>query len=411
MALQTPGEAVTQRAAASTDVDYEDFARLCLDPVRVAALGRAAEGSLNADSLSRAMDVRRRVALEAIADLRLAGLIDVDGEVLRDSLRSIAATLPRPESASPAITAGDWSDDEAQVLRTFFTGDRLREIPTQRSKRRLVIERLAQDFEPGVRYEEGAVNEQLRTYHDDYAALRRYLVDEGIMTRAEGVYWRSGGRFPADTAADSPTDGATSDESIERDPTLHTEDPEITLVPTSAMHRAGLLEAADDERITRFMFDRFPYPYTPADADAWIAMCMEEDPPFNFTILIEGVVAGGVGCEPRSDVLGGSGEMGWWLAPAWWGRGIAAIAARRLIEYCFKDLDLHRVQAGVFLPNTASAKVAENAGFVLEGVSRDGYVKNGVLADRLNYGLTRSSLDVVDSPTTSGSPSTASSGP
>lgn len=392
-------------------MDYEDFARLCLDPVRVAALGRAAEGSLNADALSRAMDIRRRDALEAIADLRLAGLIDVDGEVLRDCLLSIAATLPRPESASPAITAGDWSDDEVRVLRTFFTGDRLREIPTQRSKRRLVIERLAQDFEPGIRYDESAVNEQLRTYHDDYAALRRYLVDEGIMTRAEGVYWRSGGRFPPDTAVESPTARATSDEPIERGPTLHTEDPEITLVPTSAAHRTGLLKAADDERITLYMFDRFPYPYTPTDADAWIAMCMKEDPPVNFTILVGGVVAGGVGCEPRSDILGGSAEMGWWLSPDWWGRGIAAIAAKRVIEYCFTDLDLHRVEAGVFLTNTASTKVAEKAGFVLEGIARDGYLKNGVLADRLDYGLTRSSLEATDSTTTSGSPSTPSSGP
>ncbi|MEA2010870.1 MAG: hypothetical protein U9N78_09200, partial [Actinomycetota bacterium] len=101
-------------------MDYGDFARLCLDPVRAAALGRAAEGSLSADALSRALDIRRRDALEAIADLRLAGLIDDDGELLRDGLRSIAATLPRRESASPAITAGDWSDDEVQVLRTFF---------------------------------------------------------------------------------------------------------------------------------------------------------------------------------------------------------------------------------------------------------------------------------------------------
>lgn len=376
-------------------MDYGDFARLCLDPVRAAALGRAAEGSLSADALSRALDIRRRDALEAIADLRLAGLIDDDGELLRDGLRSIAATLPRRESASPAITAGDWSDDEVQVLRTFFSGDRLREIPTQRSKRRLVIERLAQDFEPGVRYDESAVNEQLRTYHDDYAALRRYLVDEGIMTRADGVYWRSGGRFSPDFAFESPAARATSDEPIERGPVLHTEDPEITLVPTSAAHRAGLVEAADDDRIARYLFDRFPHPYTPTDADTWIAMCAAEDPPVNFTILVGGVVAGGVGCEPRSDILGGTAEMGWWLSPDWWGRGIAAIAARRVIEYCFKDLDLHRVEAGVFLDNTASAKVAEKAGFELEGISRDGYLKGDVLFDRLNYGLTRSSLEVA----------------
>ena len=411
MALQTPGGAVTRHVAVSTEMNHEDFARLCLDPVRVAALGRAAEGSLSADALSQAMGIRRRDALEAIADLRLAGVIDSDGALLRDGLRSIAATLPRPEAASPAITAGDWSNDEVLVLQTFFSGDRLKEIPTQRSKRRLVIERLAQDFEPGIRYDERAVNEQLRTYHDDYAALRRYLVDEGIMTRAEGVYWRSGGRFPYDVAGEPSTTHDTSVELIKRDPTLSTEHPDVTLEPTAATHRAGLLEVADDERIARYLFDRFPHPYTPADADTWIDMCMAEDPPVNFTILFDGVVVGGVGCEPHSDILGGSAEMGWWLAPAWWGRGIAAIAARRLIDYCFTDLDLHRVEAGVFLANTASAKVAEKAGFVLEGIASEGYLKGGVLIDRLNYGLTRSSRETAVSPTTSESPSTPSSSP
>jgi hypothetical protein len=57
-----------------------------------------------------------------------------------------------------------------------------------------VLERLALDFEPGVRYPERDVNEVLRRYHEDYAALRRYLVDEGFLSRERGSYWRSGGR-------------------------------------------------------------------------------------------------------------------------------------------------------------------------------------------------------------------------
>ncbi len=41
------------------------------------------------------------------------------------------------------------------------------------------------------------VNFTLQLFYADYATLRRYLVDEEFMTRADGVYWRSGGRFPA----------------------------------------------------------------------------------------------------------------------------------------------------------------------------------------------------------------------
>ena len=57
-----------------------------------------------------------------------------------------------------------------------------------------MLERLAQEFEPGERYSEAAVNLGLGRWHADTAALRRYLVDEGLLTRAEGLYWRSGGR-------------------------------------------------------------------------------------------------------------------------------------------------------------------------------------------------------------------------
>jgi hypothetical protein len=54
--------------------------------------------------------------------------------------------------------------------------------------------RLAGEFEPGLRYDEREVSFRLQMFHEDYAALRRYLVDEGLLTRADGVYWRSGGR-------------------------------------------------------------------------------------------------------------------------------------------------------------------------------------------------------------------------
>jgi hypothetical protein len=52
---------------------------------------------------------------------------------------------------------------------------------------------VARTFEPGHRYPEREVNDVLRSFWPDYAALRRYLVDEGFLDRADGVYWRAGG--------------------------------------------------------------------------------------------------------------------------------------------------------------------------------------------------------------------------
>jgi len=83
-----------------------------------------------------------------------------------------------------------------RVLRSFFDADgRLHTIPSRHAKLLVVLDRLAQEFEPGTTYPEAAVNDVLQRFHPDYAALRRYLVENEFMTREGGWYWRSGGTF------------------------------------------------------------------------------------------------------------------------------------------------------------------------------------------------------------------------
>lgn len=88
------------------------------------------------------------------------------------------------------------------MLARFFSGRRLARIPLARGKRRIVLERLSLDFDPGVVYPEATVNEILSARHPDYASLRRHLVDEGYLDRRDGKYWRSGGRV--DTSTEPP---------------------------------------------------------------------------------------------------------------------------------------------------------------------------------------------------------------
>ena len=175
-----------------------EYLRICLDPVRLAVLGRAAEGDVDVDAIAAAMRVPTRSVAEASGKLIAAGLISRNGRLDRGRLHEIARGLPQIPAAAAEITAGSWSEAEAEILNRFFSDTRLREIPTNRAKRKVVLERLAQEFEPGVRYAEPEVNFTLQLFHPDYAALRRYLVDEGFLTRAEGVYWRTGGRYAAE---------------------------------------------------------------------------------------------------------------------------------------------------------------------------------------------------------------------
>jgi hypothetical protein len=84
--------------------------------------------------------------------------------------------------------------DRDAVLRVFLTPEgALTSIPTKIRKRLVVLDLLSQEFEPGEKYDESQVNNRLRAFHPDVAALRRYLVEEGFLDRAGGLYWRSGG--------------------------------------------------------------------------------------------------------------------------------------------------------------------------------------------------------------------------
>jgi hypothetical protein len=94
-----------------------------------------------------------------------------------------------------AWRSGAADEDEEAVLRAFFRNGRLTEIPAKESKRRVVLERIAVEFEPGIHYDERTVNAIVGRFHTDHAAIGRYLVDEGFLDRDRGEYWRSGGRL------------------------------------------------------------------------------------------------------------------------------------------------------------------------------------------------------------------------
>ena len=84
-------------------------------------------------------------------------------------------------------------DENDRTLENFVdAAGRLTSIPVQRKKRLAVLRWLVEDFQPGRRYEEAEVNQIIGRRHPDFAALRRYLVDEELMQRRRGVYWRTG---------------------------------------------------------------------------------------------------------------------------------------------------------------------------------------------------------------------------
>ena len=87
----------------------------------------------------------------------------------------------------------------------------------------------------------------------------------------------------------------------------------------------------------------------------------------------------------RHDVERVSAEIGYWLAEPFWGRGIATEALAAVTGHAIAAHGLTRVYALPFAWNTASCRVLEKAGYVLEARLRRSAIKNGVITDQLQY--------------------------
>jgi hypothetical protein len=152
-------------------------------------------GAATVDEVKTATGLSARAVGSALARLVDGELVERanDGThvLLGEAFRR--AAVAAADAGPPPDPTGDAPPHSAKVLRTFLRGGRLGSIPTSHAKRLIILDRLAQELEPGVRYTERQVNALLRPFHDDVAALRRYLVDDGFVDREAGQYWRAGG--------------------------------------------------------------------------------------------------------------------------------------------------------------------------------------------------------------------------
>jgi hypothetical protein len=163
-------------------------------------------GAGTPSEVAEASHLPARDVVIALRRLEQGGLIStVDGRLaadkgaFKDAVREHGPDTIGRRLADPAQVLAH--DDEpldpdrqrAAVLRAFVRDGRLLQLPAARAKRRVVLEHLAACFEPGVRYPERAVDAILRAWYDDYVTIRRYLIDEDLMARENGLYWRTGG--------------------------------------------------------------------------------------------------------------------------------------------------------------------------------------------------------------------------
>ena len=170
------------------------------DPNRLRLLGLLAEQPLSVEQLAEIVGLSASTVSHHLARLAEAGLVSARPESYYNVYRSETAVLQRlapsllGSEALPGMAAElDSGAYDRMVVKNYsLPGGKLKTIPAQRKKLEAVLRRMAQDFEPGLRYSERQVNDILRRYHDDTATLRRELVGSKLMERegGGGEYWR-----------------------------------------------------------------------------------------------------------------------------------------------------------------------------------------------------------------------------
>ncbi len=167
------------------------------DESRLRIVGVLAQGPRSVDELAALLGLRSPTISHHLARLRHAELVSMrpDGtlhlyQLDMDALRLLSRDLlsvDRMRSLADSVEAEGW---QRKVLRDFFEGERLKEIPASRKKRAVVLEWLAGRFEPDRRYAEIEVNRILEHHHPDPATLRRELVGAALLQRQHSIYWR-----------------------------------------------------------------------------------------------------------------------------------------------------------------------------------------------------------------------------
>jgi RimJ/RimL family protein N-acetyltransferase len=166
---------------------------------------------------------------------------------------------------------------------------------------------------------------------------------------------------------------------------MHLEGARCLVRPWRAADIRPLVRCANNPNVSRQLRDRFPNPYTPADARAFIDSVSRMRPATTFAIEVDNEPVGGIGFSPGSDVERYSAEIGYWLGEQYWGRGIVADALSLVTAYAFRECGMLRLFALPFADNARSIRVLEKAGYQREGILRSSSVKFGKPRDQALY--------------------------
>jgi RimJ/RimL family protein N-acetyltransferase len=163
------------------------------------------------------------------------------------------------------------------------------------------------------------------------------------------------------------------------------------LGPVRDGDQPAYVEHFRDKGITDFML-LIPYPYTREHAEFWVRLRLENAA--RQTHLTEfairrpdGYLVGAIGVTLHEGKGAHRGQLGYWLAKDYRGRGVMTRAVRAIAAYGFHTLGLKRIEATAFANNPASQRVLERAGLKREGTLAGWHCKDGQLIDAVMFAI------------------------
>ena len=182
------------------DSELLDFFKALADASRLQIVGLLAHQPYTVEELAALLDLRPSTISHHLNRLSQAKLVSAraDGyysvyQLQTDTLQAMARRLLAREGLDQLADGIDTDRYARKVLRSFLQPDgSLREIPSQRKKRAVILRHILQAFQPDRRYSEAQVDEILARFHDDTTMLRRELIGLGWMEREDSVYRRAG---------------------------------------------------------------------------------------------------------------------------------------------------------------------------------------------------------------------------
>ena len=176
-----------------------EFFKALADENRLRIVGLLTRQDYSVEELAAILNLSSPTVSHHLSRLVKAGLVRATADqhyhvysLQFQTLRDMAEEILSQDVLQETAEHLDLDAYDRKVLRDYTDPEsgQLKSVPRQRKKRDVILRYLVAQFEPGLRYAEREVNEIISRTYDDYATLRRELVDARLLARERDVYWR-----------------------------------------------------------------------------------------------------------------------------------------------------------------------------------------------------------------------------